>query len=220
MVVYNTAEKVCKKPKRKQHDWFDKTDKHLNDLLKQRNNARINMLQTNTRSNKSKYTAARRKLQQYTRKVKSDWWEEKAESLQHAADTNDMKSFYGGLREVYGPVKRGTTQLAALDRTTVLQEKSEILGRFAEHFDQLLNIPGVPDVGAASAIHVRPKVHCLSEPPDLKEVVDTIDATREGKAPGKCKISAEIWKYGGTEIVSKLHKLILSVWSEENVPQD
>ena len=26
--------------------------------------------------------------------MKSDWWEEKAESLQHAADTNDMKSFY------------------------------------------------------------------------------------------------------------------------------
>ena len=121
---------------------------------------------------------------------------------------------------MYGPVKWGTTQLAALDGTTVLQEKSEILGRFAEHFDKLLNIPGVLDVGAASAIHVRPKVHCLSEPPDLKEVVDTIDATREGKAPGKCKIPAEIWKYGGTEIVSKLHQLILSVWSKENAPQD
>ena len=64
MVGYNTAEKVCKKPKRKQHDWFDETDKHLNDLLKQRNNARINMLQTNTRSNKSKYTAAKRNFQQ------------------------------------------------------------------------------------------------------------------------------------------------------------
>ena len=69
------------------------------------------MLQTNTRSNKSKYTAARRNLQQYTRKVNSDRWEEKAESLQHAADTNDMKSFYGGLWEVYGPVIRGLPSL-------------------------------------------------------------------------------------------------------------
>ena len=39
MVVYNTAEKVCGKPKRKHKDWFDKTDTHLNNLLKQRNNA-------------------------------------------------------------------------------------------------------------------------------------------------------------------------------------
>ena len=140
--VYNTAEKVCEKPKRKHQDWFDELDKHLGELLEQRNNARVNMLQTNTRSNKSKYTEARRKLQPYTRKLKSDWWEEKAESLQHAADKNDMKSFYRGLREGYGPAKRGTTQLTALKGTTVLQEKSEILNRFAEHFDQLLNKPG------------------------------------------------------------------------------
>ena len=58
MVVYNTAEKVCEKPKRKHQDRLDETDKRLNDLLKQRNNARINMLQTNTCSHKSKYTAA------------------------------------------------------------------------------------------------------------------------------------------------------------------
>ena len=72
MVVYNTAEKVYEKLKRKHQDWFDETDKRLNDLLQQRNNARINILQTNTQSNKSKYTAARRNLQQYSRKVKSD----------------------------------------------------------------------------------------------------------------------------------------------------
>ena len=97
MVVYKTAEKLCEKPKRKHQDWFDKTDKHLNVLLKQRSNAKINMLQTRTRSIKSKYTASKRNLQQYTRKVKSDWWEKKAKSLQHAADTIDMKSFYGRL---------------------------------------------------------------------------------------------------------------------------
>ena len=100
------------------------------------------------------------------------------------------------------------------------RRSQRILGRFAEHFDQLLNIPDALDVGAASAIHVRPKVHCLLEPLNLKEVMDAIDATREGKAPGKRGILAEIWKYGGTEIVTKLHQLILYVWSEENVPQD
>ena len=152
--------------------------------------------------------------------MKSDWCEEKAESLQHAADKNDMKSFYRGLREVYGPAKRGTTQLTALEGTTVLQGKSEILNRFAEHFDQLLNVPGNLDDRAASAIKVRPEIHCLSDPPDLKEVVDAIDATREGTAPGKCGIPAEIWKYGGPDLASKLHHLILSVWSEECVPQD
>ena len=50
--------------------------------------------------------------------------------------------------------------------------------------------------------------------------MDAIDATREGTAPGKCGIPAEIWKYGGPDLASKLHHLILSVWSEECVPQD
>ena len=40
------------------------------------------------------------------------------------------------------------------------------------------------------------------EPPDVEEVVDTIDATREGKAPGKRGIPSEIWRCGETEIRS------------------
>ena len=51
-------------------------------------------------------------------------------------------------------------------------------------------------------------------------ILDAIDATREGTAPGKCGIPAEIWKYGGPDLASKLHHLILSVWSEECVQQD
>ena len=86
------------------------------------------------------------------------------------------------------------THCTALDGTTVFQEKSEIIGRFVEHFDRLLNIPVALDVRAASAIHRRQKVHCLSEPPELKDAVDTIDATIEGKATGKRGIQAEIWK--------------------------
>jgi hypothetical protein len=178
------------------------------------------MLQTNTRSNRSKYTAAKRELQQYTRKLKSDWWEQKAESLQQAADVNNMKAFYSRLREVYGPAKRGSTQLIATDGSTVLQGRTEILNRFADHFDQLLNVPGLVDNEALGSLQTRPEIVCLSDPPDLKEIVDALDTTQEGRSPGKCGIPAEIWKHGGTEIVSELHKLILKIWSEENTPQD
>ena len=69
---------------------------------------------------------------------------------------------------------------------------SQRFSTFSEHSDLLLNVPGALDVGAASAIHVRPKPHCLSEPPDLKEVVGAIEVTRKGKAARKCGILAEI----------------------------
>ena len=92
--------------------------------------------------------------------MKSKWWEEKAEGLQQAADTNDMKAFYNGLREIYGPQKRGTGQLVAEDGVTLLKEKDETLNRFAQDFDQLLNVPGTVDKAA------------LDELPDISPIAD------------------------------------------------
>ena len=61
---------------------------------------------------------------------------------------------------------------------------------------------------------------CLSDQPDLEEIVDVIDSTQEGRSPGKFGILAEIWKHGGTEIVSELHRFILKIWSDELTPKD
>ena len=55
------------------------------------NNARVKQLQLNTRPNRAELTGVRRNLQQYTREIKSQWWE--AEELRQAANKNDMKAF-------------------------------------------------------------------------------------------------------------------------------
>jgi len=195
-------------------------DEELEKLLDARNIARAKVLQNNTRGNKGKYTDAKRRLQRHTRKLKSDWWEAKAEGLQQAADGNDMKSFYRGLREVYGPSRRGTTQLLSCDGHSVLQEKSQILDRFAEHFHQLLNVHDNTDITVLNCLQQRPAVSSLDETPDLQEVSTAIDCTSEGRAPGGCGIPAEIWKHSGTEIVVHLHQLICNIWIQEKVPQD
>ena len=148
--------------------------------------------------------------------MKSKWWEEKA------ADTNDMKAFYNGLREVYGPQRRGTTQLLAQDGTTALKEKDKTLDRFAQHFDQLLNVPGTVD---KAALEELPKVNAdaeleLDDVPSLDELLAAINSTRENKAPGVCRIPAEVWKYGGLGLQKKLHELIVYIWRTEQIPQN
>ena len=45
-----------------------------------------------------------------------------------------MKAFQNGLREVYGPQKRGTTKLTNLGDETVTQEEAEILDSFTNYF--------------------------------------------------------------------------------------
>ena len=49
------------------------------------------------------YKDACRLLQKHTRALKSDCWERKAVELQRAADSNNMKGLYNGLKEVWGP---------------------------------------------------------------------------------------------------------------------
>ncbi|KAM9333757.1 uncharacterized protein KZ484_018739 [Pholidichthys leucotaenia] len=137
--VYQTASDVLDHPERKQQDWYDE---HLKKLLEARNTARQENLQCNTRSNKKEYSKAQSELQKYTREMKSNWWYEKAEELQTAADRKDIKTFFTGLIEIYSPKPRGLIQLKAMDGETVLQEKDKILDRFADHFDQVLNNPG------------------------------------------------------------------------------
>ena len=103
-----------------------------------------------------------------------------------------MKAFYNGLREVYGPQKGGTTQLTDLDGVTIIQEKAEILNRFTDYFDKLLDITEEVQHSALDTITLRPNIVFLDEKPELKEVLDAINATNKSKAPGMCSTPAEI----------------------------
>ena len=70
------------------------------------------------------------------------WSEEKAEDLQRSADRKDMKSFYTGLKEVWGPQTRSTVHLKSLDGSTTLSDNKRVLERWSQHFETLLNQPG------------------------------------------------------------------------------
>lgn len=218
--VYSTASNVLGKQSRKHQDWFDEHDKHLSWLIEERNKARQALLLCNTRSKKKAYSKAQSKVQRYTRDMKTRWWEEKAEELLTASDRRDMKAFYTGLRETYGPKPRGLIQLRDHDGTTVLQEKDKILERFSDHFNELLNIPGDLDEMARDRIEQRPVVQRLDEPPDMNELMSAIGSMQDGKAPGRDGIPSEVWKNGGQKMTDCLLQMIQQVWDTQSVPQD
>ena len=219
-VVYNTAKTYLGKPDRKHQDWFNPNDQEQQTLMSRRDQAHQRVLQTrSTRSTTAAYKDACRLLQKHTRALKSDWWERKAVELQRAADSNNMKGFYNGLKEVWGPKKKGPVQLKSADGMETFSDSKRVVARWSEHFQKLLNVPGDIDHEALDNIPQRIIKTSLDEIPTMDEMAKAIAGLKDGKAPGGDGIPAEVWKHGGDNLFSRLHQLITNAWEVGPVPQ-
>ena len=147
------------------------------------------------------------------------WLSHKAEDIQSYADSHDYKRFYEALQAVYGPQSAGSSPLLDINGTKLLTEKTQILERWAEDFNSVLNRPAsIND----EAINQLPQVeinHELDNIPSMEEVSKAIKQMSSGKAPGSDAIPAEVYKAGGPVMLQKLTKLFQSIWNEGKVPQ-
>ena len=219
-VVYNTAKTFLGKPDRKHQDWFDPNDQELQNLMSRRDQSHQRVLQTrSTRSTTAAYKDACRLLQKRTRALKSEWWEMKAEELQRSADRNDMKGFYNGLKEVWGPAKKGPVHLKSTDGMETFSDSKRVVARWSEHFQKLLNVPG--DIEHEALVNIQQRITntCLDEIPNMDEMARAIAGLKGGKAPGGDGIPAEVWKHGGDNLSNRLHQLITKAWEEGSVSQ-
>ena len=66
----------------------------------------------------------------------------KAEELQRAADRNDTKGFYSGLKEVWGPHTKQPVHLISSGGLEIFTGRKSVMARWSEYFQKLLNIPG------------------------------------------------------------------------------
>ena len=96
--------------------------------------------------------------------------------LQRAADSNNVKGFYNGLKEVWGPKKKGPVQLKSTDGMETLSDSKRVVARWSEHFHKLLNIPGDIDHEALDNIPQRITKTSLDEIPTMEEMARAIDA--------------------------------------------
>ena len=59
----------------------------------------------------------------------------------------------------------------------------------------------------------------LSTPPTIQEVTAAINNLKSNKSPGADGIPAELLKYGGQALITRLHQLTQTMWQEEAVLQ-
>ena len=85
-----------------------------------------------------------------------------------------MRGFYYGLKAVYRPQKRDVTKLMSKDGDRILQDKAEILDRFAHDSDQRLSIPDSLDRNKLNQIQQQPTITTMSAELVFKELLGAI----------------------------------------------
>jgi endonuclease/exonuclease/phosphatase family metal-dependent hydrolase len=219
--IFDASKDTVGFQKRKHQDWFDDQDSEIIILLDRLHHVHQLWLRDKDNTHKEKeYRSLKKTVRQNLSAMRDAWWSQRAIELQQAANQRDLKSFYAGLRQVFGPDCTGIAPLRTADGTRLLQDREEILARWVDHFSSILNRPSRILEEAIDAIPQRSELLQMSEAPSNSEVEMAISKMSVGKSPGPDGLPAEVFKYGGQMLLSKLGNLIRECWRQEKVPKE
>ncbi|KAK4302108.1 hypothetical protein Pmani_025795 [Petrolisthes manimaculis] len=171
-VLLNTARSVLGMIKRKNRDWFDEQAEDIHQLLEEKKRAHQSVLANPNARTRENLAELRSRVQRETRKMQNEWWTKLAGEIQGFADVGDQQQ--------YGPQSNSFCPTRSADGSTLITEKSEILGRWAEHYEDLLNrsnpidptfLNNLPDLPAMQELDTIPsRQEC---PLTLKQLLKT-----------------------------------------------
>ncbi|BHF69291.1 hypothetical protein SprV_0301233400 [Sparganum proliferum] len=117
----------------------------------------------------SSFYCSRRLLQQRLRETRDAWTAHKAEEIQGYADCNEWKNFFLTIKVAYGPPIKETTPILSSVSSTLFTKKTQILQRWDEHFQDVLNrLSTISDVAIVRLPQVETNVE-LGLLPSLHE---------------------------------------------------
>ena len=207
-------------PERKHRGWFDENDHFIKPLLSQLHDLHIKWVEDkHNTAVANAYHTCKQQAQKSLRNMQNTWWRNRTTDLQNAADKRDYKTFYQGLKAVYGPAIKATTSLKSKDGV-VINEPAQILDRWAEHFKGVLNQDSEFDMSVLQDIPQWDVDMNLVSLPTLEEVQLCIKQLTSGKAPGEDGIPPDIYKHGGPAIAEQLLVLFIKIWKDGEVIQD
>ncbi|KAI8440933.1 hypothetical protein MSG28_009230 [Choristoneura fumiferana] len=203
------------KPMKRDQDWFDAADNNIR-MLVEKYRHELNSGSVGTCVKREAQCGLRSRV----RELKDKWWREKAAELQHCADTHQTGKFFEGIQSIFGPRVRTTAPLYSKDRQNRVTDKDAVLKRWAEHFNEVLNPNALSaNLSYIDSLDELPVSQQLDEPPTFEEFTEAVKRLKNLKTPGMDHLPAEIYKYGGKFILTRLYDLVLRVWNTEEVPQ-
>ena len=162
----------------------------------------------NSASLRQRWKELRNKVLTDLRQRENKWWTQKAEEIQHFADTNDTQKFYEALKNIYGPTQHAVHLVKSKDGTKVMKDHEGILSRWAEHLNELHNCVNPTDPTLVDLIFQLPIIPQLDHPFAFYEVEVAIKGLKNNKSAGPDGIPAEVFKHGGHRLTLLLQKVL------------
>ena len=204
---------VGQQPKLDKSEWFDED---CDSAIKAKNIAYKNYISRPSRLRKQAYELARREAHRICRNKKRTYVNNKLQKMEK--DFNESRS-HSAFKMIKN-IKRGfvgRTVLCKDDDGNIIGDDDKIRRRWKQYFEGLLNshpsdLEEIPQYMEDDDV--------IIEPPTRDDVEHAIQALRNKKAAGVDRIPAELIKYGGQLILAHIHKLILEIWRQEQIPED
>ncbi|XP_054085666.1 LINE-1 retrotransposable element ORF2 protein isoform X1 [Zeugodacus cucurbitae] len=174
---------------------------------------------TTTRAGWDRYRELKREARRICRQKKKEAEMREYEELEKLADRGNARKFYEKMKRLNEGFKTGASSCRDQGGNLVTDVQG-ILGLWREHFSDLLNgsesttpgdgepDPPIDDDGTDVPL------------PDHEEIRIAITRLKNNKAAGADRLPAELFKYGGEELIRCMHQLLCRIWSEESMPDD
>ena len=151
------------------------------------------------------------------------YWNEKAETLENAANKNDHATMFREFRTLTtSTTVKNNINIVTDKEGNIISNNCDCLNRWKEHYSELLNkdpVPRNPDTSTAAA-NAPTDLSISEDAVTLDKVRNAVKSLKNDRAAGICKVSAELLKFGGECMLRWLQVTIKCVWISEKIPDD
>ncbi|CAK1603721.1 unnamed protein product [Parnassius mnemosyne] len=182
--VLDTAKSTLGLRVRKHEDWFDENDGILTGAIDKHRRLLKQHSRTHQSGGAMELRQSDLELRKLARQAKDKWWQEKARQMQWLADTNQLGEFYAEVRHLLGTSSMAKVPLKSTSGGALFKSREEILGRWAEHFNTLLNVDHFVDLDHVRCLPQQPFALELDEPISPGEVALAIRQQQNKRAVG------------------------------------
>ena len=212
--ITEAAREILGETKRERNDeWYDD---ECREAMREKNEARRKCMQRATRQNVNEYKEKRKIASKMCRRKKRESINRVIENMELQRDQKNPRKFYKTLSSLTKPYLPKLS-VCRNREGKMLSERKEILERWREHFESLLN--RTEDCQNEQEIIYYTAEENIKEP-TLQEVTSALKGLKNNKASGADAITAELIKKGGAILEEQIHGLIVNIWNQEVLPEE